>query len=409
MKNIILIDSLSRDGLLPLTFLKPVCELRVGILTIREKWERRLETHAAFITQDYLSDKYPIQISEDNIVINGAILPDEELITAIDLLSFGEALITGDNLIAARLDKHQFEELVDTDDVNDLMGIEYSGIINILERPHDIFTKNHEQIGLDYALLTEGRKSEPISSTNTVLGSHPVFLEEGSSVECAILNALDGPIYIGKDATIMEGSMIRGSFALCESGTIKMGSKIYTGTTVGPHCKVGGEVSNTVFQAYSNKGHDGFIGNSVVGEWCNIGADTNISNLKNNYAKVKLWSYEDRRFQSTDLQFCGLIMGDHSKCGINTMFNTGTVIGVGANVFGSNFPRNFIPSFSWGGASGMKTFTLNKAFETAATMMERRGIMLNDGDKAILARVFEDDAEFRTWEPKKPELSKEND
>ena len=405
MKNIILIDSLSRDGLLPLTFLKPVCELRVGILTIREKWEKRLETHAAYITQDYLSDKYPIQVSEDNIVINGAILPDDELITAIDLLSFGEALIKGDNLVAARLDKHRFEELVNTDDVNDLMGIEYSGQVNQLNRPHDIFTKNHTEIAFDFNLLTEGRKSQPISSTNTILGKYPVFLEEGASVECAILNAVDGPIYIGKNATIMEGSMIRGSFAICESATIKMGSKIYTGTTVGPHCKVGGEVSNTVFQAYSNKGHDGFIGNSVVGEWCNIGADTNISNLKNNYAKVKLWSYEDKRFTSTDLQFCGLIMGDHSKCGINTMFNTGTVVGVGANIFGSNFPRNFIPSFSWGGASGMKTFALNKAFETAEVMMARRGIELTDGDKEILTRVFEQDAEYRTWEPKKVETN----
>lgn len=405
MKNIILFDSLSRERLLPLTYLKPVCELRVGILTIREKWEKLLDTQAAFITQDYLSEKYPIHISEENIVINGSILPNPELITAIDLLSFGEALVFGDTLIAARLDRGQFEELVDTDDVNDLIGLEYTGVLDMIDHTHDIFTKNHGQIQFDFDLLTEGRRSARISPTNTVLGEHPVFLEEGASVECAVLNAIDGPIYIGRNATVMEGSLIRGSFALCDHATVKMGAKIYTGTTIGPHCKVGGEVSNTVFQAFSNKGHDGFIGNSVVGEWCNIGADTNISNLKNNYAKVKLWSYEAERFSPTGLQFCGLIMGDHSKCGINTMFNTGTVIGVSANIFGAGYPRNFIPSFSWGGPAGMKTFSEAKAFETAEAMMGRRGTELNETDRKIMQRVFELDAKYRTWEMVKKEIS----
>jgi UDP-N-acetylglucosamine diphosphorylase/glucosamine-1-phosphate N-acetyltransferase len=405
MKNIILFDSLNRDQLLPLTFLKPICELRVGILTIREKWEKLLDTQAAFITQDYLSDKYSIQVSGDNLVINGSILPDQELLTAIDLLSYGEALISGDALIAARLDRAQFEELVHTDDVNDLMGIEYSGSLQSLDHPEDIFLKNAEQIAFDFELLTDGRKSQALSDTNTVLGTHPIFIEEGASVECTVLNASDGPIYIGKHATVMEGSFIRGSFAICEHATIKMGAKIYSGTTVGPHCKVGGEVNNTVFQAYSNKGHDGFIGNSVVGEWCNIGADTNISNLKNNYAPVKLWSYTDQRFRPTGLQFCGLILGDHSKCGINTMFNTGTVVGVSANIFGANFPRNFIPSFSWGGAAGMKTFTINKALETAEAMMNRRGVALSDLDRAIMTHVFEQDASFRTWEPSKSSVN----
>ena len=398
MKNIILFDGKNRDSLLPLTYLKPIGELRVGILTLREKWEHALKGSTSYITEDYLSDKFPIQISDINYVINASVIPSPALCLAIERLDFQEALIKNDMLIAAKLDEEQFRALVDEEDMNDLFGMEVEMDFDMIEHPYDIFSKNDQEIRSDFERLTKNRRSEPLSTSNTVIGDGQIFLEKGARVEACILNTENGPIYIGADATIMEGSLIRGSLALCEHATVKMGAKIYGGTTIGPHCKVGGEISNTVFQAFSNKGHDGFIGNSVIGEWCNLGADTNISNLKNNYDQVKLWSYIKEGFLRTGLQFCGLIMGDHSKCGINTMFNTGTVVGVSANIFGSGYPRNFIPSFSWGGASGFSSFQLEKACKTAEIMMERRAITLDSSDREILKRVFEDSQKFRTWD-----------
>jgi UDP-N-acetylglucosamine diphosphorylase/glucosamine-1-phosphate N-acetyltransferase len=263
---------------------------------------------------------------------------------------------------------------------------------------YDIFSKNPQAIEEDFELLTKGRLSQPIPASNQVLNPERIFIEEGAKVEFSILNASAGPIYIGRDAEIMEGCKVRGPFALCEHGGLKMDAKIYSGTTVGPHCKVGGEVSNAVFFAYSNKGHDGFIGNAVIGEWCNLGADTNNSNLKNTYEEVKLWNYRTERFEKTGLTFCGLMMGDHSKCGINTMFNTGTVVGVAANIFGSGFPRNFIPSFAWGGAQGFETFILNKAYKTAEAMCARRNVQFDDVEKAIMKTVYDESAKFRFWE-----------
>src|SRR5690554_5093173 len=280
-------------------------------------------------------------------------------------------------------------------DFDDYEAIEYNDDLIKIEHTWDIFAKNDAAIREDFELLTEDRFSQPIPKSVNVIAPENIFIEEGAKLEFVTLNATTGPIYIGKNAEIMEGSIIRGPFALCEGATVKLAAKIYGPTTVGPYSKVGGEVNNSVIFGYSNKGHDGFLGNSVIGEWCNLGADTNNSNLKNNYAEVRLWDYETESFARTGLQFCGLMMGDHSKCGINTMFNTGTVIGVNANIFGSGFPRNFVPSFSWGGSSGFTTYLTKKAFEVAQVVMSRRGVEFTDEDAAILEHVFEDTKKFR--------------
>jgi UDP-N-acetylglucosamine diphosphorylase/glucosamine-1-phosphate N-acetyltransferase len=314
-------------------------------------------------------------------------------------MDFGEAYLNGEELIAAKLDEKQFERLVSDKDIGELKGFDLAGTDYIkINNLWNIFQKNGKALKEDFKLLTKGRKSAPISPTNRVLGEENIFIEEGAEVEFAILNATEYPIYIGKDAKILEGCMVRGGLAMGEGAVLKMGTRIYGPTTLGPYCKVGGEVNNCVFQAHSNKGHEGYLGNSVIGEWCNIGADTNSSNLKNNYAEVKLWNYEAERFLQTDTQFCGLIMGDHSKCGINTMFNTGTVVGVSANVFGSGFPRNFIPSFSWGGARGFSTYRTDKAFETIERVFDRRKKTFDVEERLILLRIFEETAKFRAWE-----------
>ena len=399
MKNVILFDNEVWDNLLPLTYTRPVGELRVGILTIREKWEKWADAKVSFITQEHLSQKYPMTIEADNIVINGSLLPLPGICKLIEQMEPNEALLHNDELIAARLNKSQFQNLIEDDEIEELKGfpIENTPLLKI-NNLWDIFGKNEEAIKLDFELLTKNRTSQPLSNTNRVTAPEQIFLEPGATVEHATLNASKGPIYIGKDAEIMEGCLVRGPLAMNEKSILKMGAKIYGATTLGPFCKVGGEVNNVVFTGYSNKGHDGFLGNSVIGEWCNLGADTNASNMKNNYSEVKLWSYATQRFTKTGLQFCGLIMGDHSKCGINTMFNTGTVIGVSANVYGGGYPRNFIPSFSWGGAQKYTTYTLEKALDTARAMMTRREVELTETDQEILQRIFETDRAYRSWE-----------
>lgn len=399
--NIILFDDDNWEGLLPLTFTRPICELRVGILTIREKWEKHLDANGSFITQDFLSEKYPIHIADDNIIINSTVLPTPKLLKLIKQLGTNEAILEGDELLAARLTRDQFDSLIDDKGITELEGIDVSNDTDLIRRvlrPNDLFTHNDVELRNDFALLTNGRQSARISDTNTVIEPLQIFLEEGASVECAILNASTGPIYVGKDATIMEGSIVRGALAMCEGAVLKLGTKIYGASTIGPFSKVGGEINNSILTGYSNKGHEGFLGNSVLGEWCNLGADTNTSNLKNNYDEVKLWSYEDQRFKKTGLQFCGLIMGDHSKTGINTMFNTGTVVGVNANIFGSGYPRNYIPSYAWGGASGFKTYLINKSLETAEKVMARRNVPLTDQDKTILEHIFLNTSKYRIWE-----------
>ncbi len=388
--NYILFDGTVRNALLPFTFTRPVAEIRIGILTIREKWEKFLGFTTTTITEEYLSEKYPMVELEENILINASFLPNEALVELVKNLKPNEAIFQKEEVIAF----YSLETQEDPD-FSKYKAIEYEGDILRIEHTWDIFSKNGKAMEADFKILTEGRKSAPISKTNTVFNPKNVFLEEGAKVECSILNANDGPIYIGKDAEVMEGCIIRGGFALGEHAVVKMGAKIYGPTTAGPHCRIGGEVNNSVLFSYSNKGHDGFLGNAVLGEWCNIGADSNNSNLKNNYEPVRLWSYETEGFAKTGLQFCGLMMGDHSKCGINTMFNTGTVIGVSANIFGSGFPRNFVPSYSWGGASGFTTYLPKKAFETARIMMERRGVEFDEIEADILNHVFEETKKWR--------------
>ncbi len=386
--NYILFDGASRNALLPFTFTRPVADIRIGILTIREKWEKHLGYTTSTVTEDYLSEKFPMVELEENIMINASFLPSKELVAKITALQPNQAIFYKEEPIAFFVKE---DEEVDFDSYEIQ---QYDQDVFTVKYTWDIFSKNEQAINDDFRLLTDGRESQPIPESNNVIASESIFIEEGATLEFAILNASNGPIYIGKDAEIMEGSIIRGPFALCDHATIKMGAKIYGGTTVGPYSKVGGEVTNSVIFGYSNKGHDGFIGNSVLGEWCNLGADTNTSNLKNNYAPVRLWSYETEGFAKTGLQFCGLMMGDHSKCGINTMFNTGTVVGVNANIFGGGFPRNFIPSYSWGGSGGFTTYLTKKAFEVARVVMSRREIEFTKQEEEILEHVFE---ETKTW------------
>lgn len=388
--NYILFDGNVRTQLLPFTYTRPVADIRIGILTIREKWEHLLGSATSTITEEYLSEKWPMVELDENILLNAAYLPSYNLVEMIKGMKANQALFDQDEVIAFYV-----KEVEEVDfDTYDCLQYTAPDILKI-EHTWDIFSKNGDAITRDFEMLTSDRTSAPIPKNVTTINKKDIFIEEGAKVYYSHLNAEAGPIYIGKDAEIMEGALIRGPFALCDHGTLKMAAKIYSGTTVGPYCKVGGEVNNTVFMAYSSKGHDGFLGNSVLGEWCNIGADSNNSNLKNNYAQVKLWDYETGRFVNTGLQFCGLMMGDHSKCGINTMFNTGTVIGVATNIFGSGFPRNFVPSFSWGGASGFVKHLPNKAFETAKIAMARRDIELTPQDEDILNHIFEDTKKYR--------------
>lgn len=391
--NYILFDGPARKKLLPFTYTRPVADLRIGILTIREKWEKHLGSTTSTITEEYLSDKFPMVEFEENVMINASYIPTEILVEQVLDLQVNQALFDGGDIVAFYTKDTQEE--IDFDSYEQL-EVTAEGVFKI-ENNWDIFSKNHEAIQLDYDLITQGRTSAEIPKGVQTVHSENIFIEEGAKINFCSLNASDGPIYIGKDAEIMEGALIRGPFALCEHATVKMGAKIYTGTTIGPYCKVGGEVTNSVLMAYSNKGHDGYLGNSVLGEWCNIGADSNNSNLKNNYEEVRLWDYETEGFAKTGLQFCGLMMGDHSKCGINTMFNTGTVIGVSVNIFGTGFPRNFVPSFSWGGASGFTTYKTNKAFQTAKLVMERRNIPFDEQEAAILEHIFEDSAKYRRY------------
>ncbi|MBU3681416.1 MAG: glucose-1-phosphate thymidylyltransferase [Flavobacterium sp.] len=388
--NYILFDGPARNALLPLTFTRPVADIRVGILTIREKWEKYLGTTTTTLTEEYLSEKFPMVEMEQNVMINASYLPTPELVDLIQDLGPNQAVFQGENVVAFYTEESQEKVDFDVYEITDFTG-------NCIEiaHPWDIFQKNEAALRADFDFLTKDRNSQPIPKTVNVIAPEQIFIEEGAKLEFVTLNASTGPIYIGKDTEIMEGSVIRGPFALCEHAVVKLATKIYGATTVGPHCRVGGEVNNSVLFSYSNKGHDGFLGNAVLGEWCNIGADSNNSNLKNNYEEVKLWSYEKEGFVKTGLQFCGLIMGDHSKCAINTMFNTGTVVGVSANIFGSGFPRNFVPSFTWGGAQGFTTYITKKAFETARIAMSRRSIEFDEVEARILETVFEQTQKWR--------------
>lgn len=370
---------------LPLTYTKPIAELRTGIFTFSERWQKLLDSNeVSYITEDYLQKKFKTYEKKESLLITPNFLPSENVLNQIKNLQLGEALIYENEVLAAKLDMQDFS-LSKIEKMTDI-----TEELTFFRKPTDLFSLNDKAIDFDFELVTKGRTSQELSKTNGFLGKkEDLFIEEGAEIEFATLNCKTGKIYIGKNAEIMEGSVVRGSLALCEGSKINMGSKIYGATTIGPHSKVGGEVNNIIITGFTNKGHEGFVGNSVIGEWCNLGADTNSSNLKNNYAEVKLWSYKTKRFEKTGLQFCGLIMGDHSKTAINTQFNTGTVVGVGANIFKSGFPPNVIEHFSWGGFKGDEKFKLEKAYEVAEKAMARRKMPLTDEDKEIIKWVYE--------------------
>ncbi|UAB83620.1 GlmU family protein [Zunongwangia sp. SCSIO 43204] len=389
--NYILFDGSVRNQLLPFTFTRPVADIRFGILSMRERWELILGSTTSTITEDYLSEKWPLVEFEQNVMINAAYFPSSAFINQIKNLQKNEAIFDGEEIVAFYTEEDQD---VDFSVYNQL---EIAGDVLKLEHTWDIFSKNDIAIKFDFELITEDRKSQPIDPSNYVKNAENIFIEEGAVVENCSLNASNGPIYIGKDALVMEGCFFRGPIAIGEEAIVKMGAKIYGATTIGPGSRAGGEINNAVMFQNSNKGHEGYLGNSVLGEWCNLGADTNNSNLKNNYAEVRLWDYETEGFAKTGLQFCGLMMGDHSKCGINSMFNTGTVVGVSCNIFGTGYPRNFIPSFSWGGSAGMTTYQTKKVFEVARLVLERRKMEFTEQDEAILEHVFEETSKYRRY------------
>lgn len=373
------------EDFLPLTFTKPISELRCGILTFAERWEKLLDIRdKRYITEEYLEVKYPRYEKKESLLIVPNFLPTEKVLDQIKNLQFGEALVYENELLVAKINLenfglHQIEKMTDIEEE-----------LTVFKHPTDLFSFNEKAINFDFDLLTNGRISQPLSETNGFLGNkEDIFIEEGAEIEFATINAKTGKIYIGKNAEVMEGCNLRGPIALCEGAKFNLGAKIYGATTIGLYSKIGGEVNNIVVQGYSNKGHDGFVGNSVIGEWCNFGADTNSSNLKNNYSEVKLWSYKHKKFVGTGLQFTGVIMGDHAKTAINTQLNTGTIIGVAANIFKTGFPPNLVDNFSWGGMRGDEKFTINKVYEVAEKMMNRRKISLTQADKDILRYIFE--------------------
>lgn len=380
--NVILFDNQTRTHLLPFTFTRPVAEIRIGITTIREKWEHAFKTVCSFFTQDYLSELYPIAITDDNLFIAGNLLPIPELVQAINTLQKGEVLKDTQNGVLA-LRAGSFEDFTDLENFKTIV---YNHKIIAINCKHDIFALNHEALILDFNAIKGRRKSCILSVSNKLIGDiKDIFIEEGATIEGAIINCETGPVYIGKNAQIMEGACIRGPFALLDEAVVKMGAKIYGATTIGPHCRAGGEINNVVMFGYSNKAHDGFLGNAVIGEWCNIGAGSDASNLKNNYEEVAQWDYATQTYQDTGLQFCGLMLGDHSKCGIGSMFNTGTVVGVGCNLFGADFHRSFIPSFSMGNRTkGYLQNAIEKVLEAEQAMFLRRGIEMSEAYSKML-------------------------
>lgn len=378
----ILFDTPERDLLYPFSHTRPIAAIKVGLLSIREKWERWLNTTPiSYFTMDHLQAKYPLikaPKSALTILLNGHLLPSAPLLEAIRLLEPGQELYKDGRLLVKVISGEDFFSPSTSERVN------FEGDIVRIDLPWHIFQFNDQAIRDDFALLTAGRVSEPVSATNKTFNTDNIFIEPGAVVECCVLNAATGPIYIGPNAQVMEGSMIRGPFGLGESSVVKMGSRIYGATSVGDRCVVGGEIKNTVFFDHSNKGHDGYLGDAVIGEWCNLGAHTCCSNMKNNAREVRIWMEARQEAWSAGPK-CGVLMGDYSRCSINTMFNTGTVIGVSCNVFGSNFPPKFMPSFSWGGTD---RYRLDEALRDAAAWMQLKGQTLTESDTQILTYVF---------------------
>tara|TARA_B100000902_G_scaffold389856_1_gene437736 strand:+ start:6883 stop:8040 length:1158 start_codon:yes stop_codon:yes gene_type:complete len=384
--NVILFD-IDRENFFPLSLNRPISDFRVGICKIKEKWEFYYD-NVSVSSVDYLLEKFPKNEENNNLWINSSVLPNKELLVEINSLRKGEVLIDNDYIIA--LNNHDLDH-------NNLNTIQSHSTYNKINNLWDIFMLNGDEIKIDFNRITISRNSHELTKGNKKIGDYPLFIEKGAKIESSFLNCTEGPIYIGKESEIMEGCFVRGPFAMCEKSVLKMMTRVYRDTTLGPYSKIGGEISNSVIFGYSSKSHEGYLGNSIIGEWCNLGAGTNVSNLKNNYDKVKIWNYKSQKFKNSSLQFCGLIMGDFSKTGINTMLNTGTVVGVSANIFGSGFPRNFIPSFSWGGSSGFINYRLNKVFEVNEIVMKRRNIDFSEVDKKILEKVFSLTSRYRNY------------
>ncbi|MEE4176236.1 MAG: GlmU family protein [Bacteroides sp.] len=392
--NYILFGDQTREHLLPFTFLRPLADIRVGILTIREKWERHLGAKTSTLTEEYLSGKYPLVKEKDNVLINSSVLPDAQLVKEIGKLKPNQTLVIGDTLIAHRLRDVDIDNL-DAEVLEKVSPMETKAEVKKLTNLWDIVVLNEQAIADDFALITKGRKSQALGEHVRVIAPEQVFVEEGAVLEMAFINASEGPVYVGKNAQVMDGAILRGPVAVGEGSKIRMGAKIYPGSSIGPYCKIGGEMSHSVIFGYTNKAHDGYLGHSVIGEWCNLGADTNASNLKNNYDEVRLWDYAEHSFVNTGLQFCGTFMGDHSKCGINTMFNTGTVVGINAQIFGAGFMRNFIPSFSWGSVAGFSNVDINKAVQVAQRVFARKGLEFGEQDEQILRNVYNQSFNYR--------------
>ncbi len=390
MENIILYDPQpARDNLLPLTYIRPVAELRLGISTIREKWQALLPGSYSYQTVDYLAVKFPVEESavadSMTLYVSGAVVPTAELVEAIKALPAGSSLVDSKGSEIARRG------------ATASASVTYDGEVECLNWLYDIFLKNFGAIAADFERLTAGLTGREPDASVTLIGDHSkLFIHpEAADVQGCTINVTKGPVYIGPGAEVMEGACLRGPIAVCEGSIVNMGAKIYGGTTIGPHSKVGGELNNVVIQAYSNKAHDGFLGNAVIGEWCNLGAGCTASNLKNDYTEIKLWNYPAHRFMRTGLQFCGLIMGDHSKAGINSMLNTATVLGVGVNIHGSGFPRPFLASFSEGSTAGFSDVPMAKFFDIARKAMARRNVELTDVDIDILNHVRELAEQYR--------------
>lgn len=405
--NIILFDPPSWQQLLPLTFARPVGDLRMGSLTVAEKWALRLGGPVSFLPQDYLRPLFPVTVGEDNLLIDATVLPSVELISFVRTINNDTAFFQDDKLVVARLTGESMNRLAAGTKFNrETLALTAKKLVTqslphlpylSIHHPADLFTHNDRALREDFELCVAGRTSSLLSATNRLIGPpDQLFIEAGASIEGCTINVESGPVYIGKDAVILEGCLLRGPIAINEQAVVKMGAKIYGGTTIGPACKVGGEISNVIFQANSNKGHDGYLGNAVIGEWCNLGADTNASNLKNDYGNVKSWSYAEGGMRQTGLQFHGLIMGDHSKTGINTMLNTGTVVGFSANIFGAGFPPAFLPSFTWGGAAGTQEYRLDKAMATAERVMQRRNRTFTANDRRLFEHLFTTTARYRS-------------
>ena len=392
--NYILFGAQARDHLLPFTFLRPIADIRVGIMTIREKWEYFLKTKTSTLTEPYLAEKFPMIKEADNVLVNSSVMPNEQMVEEIGRLKPNQTLVSGETLIAHRVRAEDITNL-ESELLEDVEPMHTKAEFKKLYRLWDILVLNEQQIPVDYELLTKEKKSQPIPDHVRVMAPENVFVEPGARIDMAFINASEGPVYIGKDAHIMDGAILKGPVGVGEGSVVRLGAKIYGGSSIGPHSKVGGEMSSSVIFGYSNKAHDGYLGHSVIGEWCNLGADTNTSNLKNNYDNVRLWDYAEESFVNTGQMFCGTFMGDHSKCAINTMFNTGTVIGVNAQLFGSGFMRNFIPSFTWGSVSGFSTVDIDKAVEVAKRVYSRRKLDFSGMEERLLRHVYDHTFGFR--------------